>query len=53
MELLSGYSNLVLHTTIVRSTKGNEQETVKGSKLGGKSSLSDWIYSEETRRERS
>jgi uncharacterized membrane protein len=51
MELLSGYSSLVLHTTVVRSTKGNEQETVKGRKTGGNSIISDWIYSKETRRE--
>jgi uncharacterized membrane protein len=43
MELLSGYSSLVLHTTIVRSTKGNEQETLKGKKTGRNSILSGWI----------
>ncbi len=51
MELLSGYSALVLHTTIVRSTKGNDQETVRGRKTSGSGGLSDWIYSTETRRD--
>jgi len=51
MELLSGYSNLVLHTTIVRSTQGNEQETSRDMKTGSKNILSDWICSTNTRRE--
>jgi uncharacterized membrane protein len=53
MELLSGYSNLVLHTTIVRSTKGNEQESAKGRKTGGSGNLSDWIYGKEEGRDES
>jgi uncharacterized membrane protein len=51
MELLSGYSNLVLHTTIVRSTQGTEQETATERKTGVRDSLTNWIHGTNTRRE--
>jgi uncharacterized membrane protein len=43
MELLSGYSGLVLHTTIVRSARGNEQKISKSNNTDRTSMLSDWI----------